>query len=229
MPDNVKIALELTYIGKVFGNSGTHFGMSAFLMTLSFFLLLSRSFFSNAAQHSVKSTVVHKKIPFTIRRANKCDIPGINQINLENLPENYSHYFYINHLEKWPELSIVAETNGNEMIGYALGRLEYGSQGPMGHVASVAVNEKFRGCGVAHSLMNSLHCSFVKDYNVDTVSLYCRVSNVAAYKLYSGSLAYKCHKIVPEYYEDKENAYMMQLTDLGKIYSPNNDNMLHMT
>jgi ribosomal protein S18 acetylase RimI-like enzyme len=150
-----------------------------FLMTLSIFLFVTRSFCSfgaNAAQQSIKTSITnHKKIPFTIRRANKEDIPGINQINLDNLPENYSHYFYLNHLEKWPELSIVAETTSNEMIGYALGRLE-GNPNPIGHVASVAVNKRFRGCGVAQSLMNSLHVSFVNDYNVDSVSLYCRVS-----------------------------------------------------
>ena len=60
--------------------------------------------------------------------------------------------------------------------------------------------------------------NFVETHNVDAVSLYCRVSNEAAYRLYSNSLQYSCQEIIPEYYEDKENAYMMKLNDLKSIY-----------
>ena len=57
---------------------------------------------------------------FTIRQAKKEDIPSMNKCNLDNLPENYSHYFYINHLERWPELSLIAESSKKEMIGTVL-------------------------------------------------------------------------------------------------------------
>lgn len=109
------------------------------------------------------------------------------------------------------------------MIGYALGRVEDDEtrlsvdQNPsyVGHIASLAVYKQYRGQGVAQNLMKNLHHNFVEAYDVDTVSLYCRVSNQAAFNLYSSALSYKCHKVVPGYYEDKENAYMMTLSDLG--------------
>ena len=44
---------------------------------------------------------VHRRPDINIRLANTDDIPLINQCNLDNLPENYSHYYYLNHLSKW--------------------------------------------------------------------------------------------------------------------------------
>ena len=51
----------------------------------------------------------------------------------------------------------------------------------IGHIASLAVNEKFRGSGVAKSLMQSLHYSFANNYNIDAVTLYCRVRLIYTY------------------------------------------------
>jgi len=45
----------------------------------------------------------------TVRLARRTDVPGIQQCNLNSLPENYNSQFYINHLRQWPELSLVAE------------------------------------------------------------------------------------------------------------------------
>ncbi|RYH04894.1 GNAT family N-acetyltransferase [archaeon] len=76
-------------------------------------------------------------------------------------------------------------------MGYALGRIESlpldhlahiaapPSQPPSaytGHVASIAVNPKFRGHGVAQQLMQELHRNIAVNYHVDSVTLYCRVS-----------------------------------------------------
>ena len=36
-----------------------------------------------------------------IRPAKREDIPNINRCNMDNLPENYSNNFYINHLTRW--------------------------------------------------------------------------------------------------------------------------------
>lgn len=126
-----------------------------------------------------------------LRYAKKEDIALINQCNIDNLPENYSNYFYLSQLTQWPELSLIAECEQtNELMGYALGRVEmapfenaldnnnmlYEKTPHLGHIASIAVNDKFRGHGVARKMMLQLHKSFVRDYDVDNVSLYCRVS-----------------------------------------------------
>lgn len=45
----------------------------------------------------------------------------------------------------------------------------------IGHITSVAVNKKFRGLGVAQALMGTIHQNFACFYEIDVVSLYCRV------------------------------------------------------
>jgi hypothetical protein len=42
-----------------------------------------------------------------IRLAKREDIPRINECNIQNLPENYSHYFYLNHLSKWCIIEVI--------------------------------------------------------------------------------------------------------------------------
>lgn len=125
---------------------------------------------------------------YTIRRARKDDISRINQCNRENLPENYNYNFYLSHLDRWPNLSFIALSENDETMGYAIGRLEMMplektqlgrfSLKPvyLGHVASLAVNKKFRGLGVAQSLMRELHHNFANKHEVDKSILYCRVS-----------------------------------------------------
>ena len=80
-------------------------------------------------------------------------------------------------------------------MGYALGRIEsvplrpssHGSSSSIyqqntavstyyGHVASIAINEKYRGLGLACGLMTKLHQQFMEKYQIDTITLYCRVS-----------------------------------------------------
>lgn len=188
--------------------------------------LVFRKCVANAASTKVRlSSKTKPTVPFLIRRAKKEDIFSIDQCNRNNLPENYSHFFYNNHLEKWPELSLIAETQREgkespETIGYCLGRIQVdeGDDGfqPsfIGHIASLAINKKFRGLGVAQQLMKKLHREFADSYNVDSVSLYCRLSNEAAFHLYSDALSYTCKEIVSEYYEDREDAYSMTLSNL---------------
>mmetsp|Transcript_1713 Transcript_1713/g.2740 ORF Transcript_1713/g.2740 Transcript_1713/m.2740 type:complete len:230 (+) Transcript_1713:28-717(+) len=159
-----------------------------------------------------------------IRLANKEDIRSISKCNIENLPENYSDWFYTDHLSKWPELSIIAEDTENELVGYALGRLETSvvmnpqnkvyRPTKIGHIASVAVNKKFRGMGIAQGMMGTLHQSFAGNHGVDSASLYCRVSNEAAIGLYTRTFSYRCDKIIPSYYPDGESAWVMSVSGL---------------
>eukprot|EP01038_Epipyxis_sp_PR26KG_P015586 gene15586-21052_t len=168
-----------------------------------------------------------KDISCRIRPASFDDIPKLQSCNVENLPENYNIEFYQYQITKWPELAVIAENNDNEFMGYALGRLELEKYDKgsalanifhrpcyVGHVASIAVHQQFRGNGIAQSLMKSLHESFAQTYEVDKVSLYCRVSNAAALNLYENVLQYKRDNVVSRYYEDGEDACLMTLDGL---------------
>jgi len=169
---------------------------------------------------------------FHVRLATARDIPAIRNCNVANLPENYSDDFYKRHLLLWPRLAIVAEVN-DAIVGYTLGRVDtqpstrtstsnipdignYSPPQTIGHVASIAVYKEFRKLGVAKALMNMLHEQMGSELDspVDTVSLHCRVSNEQAIRLYSGYFPYQCISIVPSYYADNEDAWLMRLANL---------------
>jgi len=97
---------------------------------------------------------------------------------------------------------------------YATHTAAYPPPACVGHVTSVAVHEEFRGLGVAKDLMHTLHDQFRRHHHVDSVQLHVRVSNAAAIALYSEYFGYKIVQQIPDYYADKEAAYLMQLDGL---------------
>lgn len=44
-----------------------------------------------------------------------------------------------------------------------------------GHLISVAVNDRFRGNGVAKQLLDILHSKLASEYEANSISLFCRV------------------------------------------------------
>ena len=133
----------------------------------------------------------HNGLDYCIRQAQHADLESIDSCNRANLPENYSPDFYLDQIRYFPELTLIAETvESREVIGYALGQIRVKPQHtipPMdhfnpkpkeyeGHVTSIAIHEKFRGHKVGLNLMHTLHQRIAKEYGIDRVSLYCRVS-----------------------------------------------------
>ena len=138
---------------------------------------------------------------YNIRLATVEDIPHIDKCNVANLPENYDYMFFKNHIMKWPELSLVAVDNNEELVGYTLGKAELMQTRPssfpgrnalfapnlqeqgsssdelvyQGHVTSIAVYLEHRKHGIAKKLMNTLHMNMANTYKIDTVNLHCRV------------------------------------------------------
>jgi ribosomal protein S18 acetylase RimI-like enzyme len=182
---------------------------------------ISSSKFRNKANH----------LEYRVRLAQMQDIPAISQCNMESLPENYTPHFYMSFLARFPRLSFVAETTEHELVGYALGKIESDSQNNLilpihadmktnlpvyyGHVTSIAVHAAHRGNGVATQLMKCLHYNLVKEYEMDSVSLYVRSSNVSAQRMYEKVFKYELDHIVPQYYLDREDAYYMIRRRLG--------------
>ena len=166
-----------------------------------------------------------------VRRAEVKDIYGIRNCNMENLPENYNEKYYFDLLCNWPTLSIIAEDENCKCIGYVLGKVEAAHRYPLcshennpslinvdkenrtvGHVISIAVNERFRKQGVAVALMRRLHYSMLHDYNITDIYLHCRVSNHNAITMYQKYFQYELDTIVPKYYADDEDAYLMKMS-----------------
>jgi N-alpha-acetyltransferase 10/11 len=136
--------------------------------------------------HAIKS--LHLNSAYRIRLATPQDINLIRSCNLENLPENYELDFYQHQLNTWPELCILCECENDltRIAGYALGKVELiANKNPtskymmpsvhIGHVRSLAVSTTHRHKNIALHMMKKLHEQFHSIYNVDEVSLYCRV------------------------------------------------------
>lgn len=163
-----------------------------------------------------------RQLSYSVRAANSSDIAAIDSCNRRNLPENYSQSFYDNHLAKWADISLIAESKNKDVVGYVLGRVEqkplrcdnvgslFETRVDVGHVASLTVDMEYRKQGVARKLMQQLHTRIAEHYGMNTITLYCRVSNIAAVNLYTKVLKYDVKYVINGYYQDGENACFME-------------------
>jgi len=149
-----------------------------------------------------------------VRKARKEDIPIVMYINKVSLPENYPEWFFEEHLERWGEAFYVAEVGG-KVVGYVMSRVEFGApyvvEGSIvkkGHIVSIAVLEGYRRRGIGRQLMEKALRSLKEVYECKEVYLEVRVSNLPAIRLYE-KLGFKKVRIIPMYYLDGEDAYLM--------------------
>jgi ribosomal-protein-alanine N-acetyltransferase len=152
---------------------------------------------------------------FTVRRATADDLPQVIKINRLELPENYPEWFFREHLEKWGEAFLVAESGGSA-VGYVMSRVEYGHPYTLtgkliakkGHIVSIAVLRQYRRMGIGTELMKRAMAALKDVYGCEEVYLEVRVSNTPAIKLYE-KLGFTRIKVIPMYYLDGEDAYLM--------------------
>lgn len=153
-------------------------------------------------------------IAYIIREARAEDLPEVIRINREVLPENYPPFYFELHLNQFGKAFLVAEENG-EILGYIMCRVEYDNLytnpskvGKRGHVISLAVVSKARRRGIGTALMTKAMENMKKFYGVEEYYLEVRVSNEPAIRLYR-KLGYSVVKVIPNYYLDGEDAYLM--------------------
>lgn len=184
-------------------------------------LMIIKSFSTLVVASSVKgvTAAVAANSCFSFRIATRNDVSSISFCNMQTLPENYSDAYLEDHIERWPNLSLLAENEDKKLVGYVLGKLEDDSadfkavlpwvvkyKPPIfhGHVTSIAVQHNFRGKGVARELMKMLHSQLVNEHGVNSVTLHCRSSNKAAVSMYVKSFQYNFVEELEGYYEDGE-------------------------
>lgn len=150
---------------------------------------------------------------YTIRRAERDDIPRVIYINMKCLPENYPDFFFYYHLDNWNDAFFVAEVS-NVVVGYIMNRIERGIGFfkkillKKGHVVSIAVLEEYRKRGIGEALMIAGMNAMKNIYDSREAYLEVRVSNYPAIRLYE-KLGFKIIKVIEGYYNDGENAYLM--------------------
>lgn len=141
------------------------------------------------------------------------DLINVQQLNLRNLPENYTMQYYIHHLVHNPHINFVCRI-GDTTVAYILGKEEL-SDTYYGHIASLCVDFEHRKKGIASLLIDKLIECFKNrknetGQNVYEVNLKVRVSNVVAIKLYEKK-GFRVSEVEEKYYGDGEAANSMIL------------------
>merc|ERR1712139_339912 len=95
-------------------------------------------------------------------------------------------------------------------MGYVLAKMEEDAQEAHGHITSLAVLRSHRKLGLASKLMRAAMAAMEETFSAEHVSLHVRVTNRAAFTLYSETLGFEIHDVEPQYYADKEDAYDMR-------------------
>merc|ERR1711972_1051311 len=107
-------------------------------------------------------------------------------------------------------LLYVAEEYNKKIVGYVLAKMEEDSAEVHGHITSLAVLRSHRKLGLASKLMRSAMAAMEETFGAEHVSLHVRVTNRAAFTLYSETLGFEIHDVEHKYYADKEDAYDMR-------------------
>jgi len=130
--------------------------------------------------------------------------------NLCCLPENYQMRYYFYHMLSWPQVLMVAEDYNKKIVGYVLAKMEEDTDEPHGHITSLAVLRSHRKLGLASKLMRAAMVAMEETFGAEHVSLHVRVTNRAAFTLYSQSLGFEIRDVEKKYYADNEDAYNMR-------------------
>lgn len=152
--------------------------------------------------------------PFVVREAKREDLERVMSINKEVLPENYPAFYFEMHLRNFGKAFLVAESDG-QIVGYIMCRVEYDTLytnpnkiGKRGHIISIAVLPRYQGQGIGTELMLKALENMKKYYGAEEYYLEVRVGNEVALKLYK-KLGFNVVKVLPSYYLDGEDAYLM--------------------
>ncbi|KAJ8101784.1 acyl-CoA N-acyltransferase [Lipomyces tetrasporus] len=148
-----------------------------------------------------------------VRQATIADLPGMQNANLTNLPENYIFRYYLYHALTWPQASFVAtDASGRKIVGYVLAKMEEEPADGVqhGHVTSLSVMRTYRRMGIAAKLMALSLRGLADSYGAKYVSLHVRKSNRAALHLYRDTLQFEVEEVEKAYYGDGEDAYAMK-------------------
>ncbi|XP_072991981.1 N-terminal acetyltransferase B complex catalytic subunit NAA20 isoform X1 [Typha latifolia] len=120
----------------------------------------------------------------TIRRFGCDDLLRFASVNLDHLTETFNMSFYMTYLARWPDYFHVAESPGNRIMGYIMGKVEGQGESWHGHVTAVTVAPEYRRQKLANKLMNLLEEISDKMDKAYFVDLFVRASNMPAIKMY---------------------------------------------
>lgn len=151
-----------------------------------------------------KPSPLTRKVKIHIRPVKLGDLTQVIAINLASLAENYPRGLWEAKLPVCKPHSFVAIAF-NQIIGYVF------SCGDM--IISIAVSEKYRGCGIGRQLM--VNCLSTHVGTKETLRLHVRTTNVNAIALYE-SLGFVKDNLIAGYYVNPDcDAHEMKYTQGG--------------
>lgn len=134
------------------------------------------------------------------------DLFPVLRLANRTLNENYEGGLFLHLADLYPDGFIVAE-DGDRIVGFILGVVERAYEA---RILILAVEEEHRKRGVGSQLVKLFMDRFRRG-GVRRVKLEVRISNMAAIRLYE-KLGFERKKVLPAYYADGEDAYLMSRT-----------------
>lgn len=147
-----------------------------------------------------------------IRLFKLADLDKVCDIELRSFPQPWSKFLFRFLHYRNPGGFIVA-TKGGEVVGYAIAGLKRSLKfrerqlRRRGHLLNLAVDPEFRRQGIGKALVKSI-IAYLREKEVEDVSLEVRASNRAAREMYSG-LGFREDRIIKGYYPNGEDAIVM--------------------
>uniref|UniRef100_A0A7C2VNT7 Ribosomal-protein-alanine N-acetyltransferase n=1 Tax=Ignisphaera aggregans TaxID=334771 RepID=A0A7C2VNT7_9CREN len=139
-----------------------------------------------------------------IRQAKIEDLDHIYELEVACFDDPYPKRLLYMLLSLYPELFLVVELDG-QVVGYVSGLVR---KDGYGHIASLCVHPNYRMRGIGTKLLKALEDVFKKQFGIYKYRLEVKTSNIKAINLYA-KLGYKITDIIPNYYPDGEDAYVM--------------------
>jgi len=141
-----------------------------------------------------------------IRKFKPVDIFSVMRLINETFLENYEPALLMDFHSSWNEGFIVAEEN-NDVVGFILGISPAPNQA---RILILAADEKYRRMGTGSMLLSAFtQACIVK--GVRLITLEVRTTNDAAIRFY-GKFGFSIVHMIPDYYKDGENGYIMHKT-----------------
>lgn len=149
------------------------------------------------------------------------DIGHVHRLVAVDLTEPYTIAIYLYFLKNWPELAIFAydDEDPNNIVGVIVGSLRcHQDRKARGYVAMLAVQEQWRGQGIAKKLI-SKQVEVFKAKKADEVVLEAKCSNEAAVRLYE-SQGFLRTRRMHRYYIVMQDAYRLVLPLTERALTP---------
>lgn len=156
-------------------------------------------------------TTTPPRTDVAVRQATRADLLAVFRIEKRSFSQPWPYAAFERFLGT-PGFLVAEQRQGSEtdvgtVVGYIVADSVPNHGVSLGHVKDIAVAPSHRGAGIGRQLL-SRGLSVLANHGVGRVKLEVRESNDAAISLYR-HFGFEIHHVIPRYYDDGEDAYVM--------------------